>query len=99
MGIIQIIKKKIASSINLIDLKIIDKSSEHIGHKFISTAPISHIKLIIISNDFLNIKKLERHKLLYNILASEIQLIHSVSLSAYTEEEYTKLKKKINPKL
>ncbi|KJV69587.1 BolA family protein [Candidatus Neoehrlichia procyonis] len=93
MKLIQTIKNKIASSINLIDLKVIDKSLDHIGHKFTSNSSISHIKLVVISDDFSNTNRLERHKLLHKILANEIQLIHSISLSAYTSEEYGNLPK------
>jgi len=84
-----VIEKRIRDAINVIDINIIDESIKHIDHYFAtpSTFP-SHIKLILVSDDFVNMESLARHKLIYNLLKNEIKLIHAISLHLYTQSEY-----------
>jgi len=84
-----VIEQRIRDSINVIDINIIDESIKHIDHYFAapSTFP-SHIKLILVSDDFVNMGSLARHKLIYNLLKNEIKLIHAISLHLYTQSEY-----------
>ena len=91
MDIIQKIESKIRSALNVLKIEIIDESSKHKSHNFQSISNISHLKIKIISNDFLETSKINRHKLLHKILADEIKLMHSISFSLYTELEYNKL--------
>lgn len=89
------IKEKIISSISVIDINIIDESEKHANHYFTSDSTMpSHIKLILVSNDFINMNRLERHKLVYKILDDEISSIHAISLQLYTESEYNLKNKK-----
>ena len=91
MDIIQQIESKIKSALDVLKLEIIDESSNHRGHNFHSISNISHLKIQIISNDFLETSKINRYKLLHKILEEEIKLTHSISFSLYTEAEYNKL--------
>lgn len=86
MDIIQLIKSKICNSINVVDIQIIDESAKHADHYF-APSP-SHLKLILVSDDFMNMASLKRHKLIYNLLRDEIKLIHAISLHLYTQKEY-----------
>lgn len=95
MDIVRIIEEKIRSSINVIDLNIIDESAKHADHYFASSSTLpSHIKLILISDDFTEIGTLKRHKLIYELLKNEIKLIHAISLHLYTQSEYNLKNKK-----
>ncbi|WP_168464142.1 BolA family protein [Wolbachia endosymbiont of Ctenocephalides felis wCfeT] len=88
MDIIRTIEEKIRSSINVVNIDVIDESTRHAGHHFTSSASSSHIKLILISDDFNEMGTLKRHKLIYDLLNSEIELIHAISLHLYTQSEY-----------
>ena len=48
----------------------------------------SHFKLILVSNDFLNMSLIKRHKHIYKILNEIMPKIHSLAIHAFTEEEF-----------
>jgi BolA protein len=48
----------------------------------------SHFKLILVSNDFLNISLIKRHKRIYKILNKIMPKIHALAIHAFTEEEF-----------
>ncbi|GAT79211.1 BolA-like protein, partial [Ehrlichia ruminantium] len=58
MDIIQRIKDKITSVLNVLSLEIIDESIKHKGHNSHAISNISHIKVILISNDFIEMTKI-----------------------------------------
>ncbi|WP_408647391.1 BolA family protein [Wolbachia endosymbiont of Pentidionis agamae] len=92
---IQLIKEKIISSINVVSINIIDESEKHADHYFSSSSTLpSHIKLILISDDFIGMSIFKRHKLLYELLKDEVKLIHAISLLLYTQAEY-KIKNRV----
>lgn len=89
MDIIKTIEEKIRDSIDVIDINIIDESAKHTDHYFASSSTLpSHIKLILISDGFIGMSVLKRHKLIYELLKGEIELIHAISLHLYTQNEY-----------
>lgn len=95
MDIVKVIEGKIRDSINVIDLNIIDESAKHADHYFASSSTLpSHIKLILISDNFAEMTTLKRHKLIYELLKNEIKLLHAISLHLYTQSEYTLKNKK-----
>ncbi|QOD38451.1 BolA family protein [Candidatus Wolbachia massiliensis] len=89
MDIIKTIEKKIRDSIDVIGINIIDESVKHADHYFSSSSTLpSHIKLVLISNSFTGMNTLKRHKFVYELLKSEIEIIHAISLHLYTQSEY-----------
>ncbi|GAT79210.1 BolA-like protein [Ehrlichia ruminantium] len=88
MDIIQRIKDKITSVLNVLSLEIIDESIKHKGHNSHAISNISHIKVILISNDFIEMTKINRQKLLHQILETEMKLTHSISFYLYTQQEH-----------
>ena len=48
----------------------------------------SHFKLILVSNDFLNMSLIKRHKHIYRILNEIMPKIHALASHAFTEEEF-----------
>ncbi|WCR58164.1 BolA family protein [Wolbachia endosymbiont of Ctenocephalides felis wCfeJ] len=89
MGIIETIEEKIRNSIDIINIDIIDESVKHADHYFASSSILpSHIKLVLISDSFIGMSTLKRHRLIYELLKSEIGLIHAISLHLYTQSEY-----------
>lgn len=56
----------------------------------------SHFKLILVSNDFLNMSLIKRHKHIYKILNEIMPKIHALAIHAFTEEEFKKNTVNIN---
>ena len=53
----------------------------------------SHFQAIIVSNDFNNLGRLDRHKLVYDALGNCFaEDVHALSLKTYTEDEWKNLK-------
>ena len=52
----------------------------------------THFKLVIISNDFIEMTKVKRHQLIYQTLFKTMKKIHALSIQAFTTEEFN-----INP--
>ena len=48
----------------------------------------THFKLVVVSDDFLHMDKVKRHKLIYQILINIMKEIHALSIQAFTIEEY-----------
>jgi BolA protein len=93
MDIIKAIEEKIRNAINIVDVNIVDESVKHADHYFSSFSTLSsHIGLILISDDFVGMSVLKRHKLIYELLKSEIERVHAISLQLYTQSEYNSKK-------
>ena len=54
----------------------------------------SHFKVVIVSDNFKDIKNIQRHKSVYKALTSIMDSIHALSIHAFNEDEY-----KINPQV
>ena len=86
----RLIEKKIINSLNgnfeLASLKIVNESFMH------NVPPNSetHFKLVIVSNDFVELTNVKRHQAIYNALNSTMSRIHALSIQAFTINEYLK---------
>lgn len=78
------IEEHLRKVLNISYLDIIDESPNHGGYD----GSISHVKLIVISDDFQNQKLLARHKTVYDALGDLVSKIHAISLSLKTENEW-----------
>ncbi|QKX01972.1 BolA/IbaG family iron-sulfur metabolism protein [Wolbachia endosymbiont of Cruorifilaria tuberocauda] len=89
MSIINLMEKKVRNAIDIVSINIIDESMKHVGHYFHSSLTFpSHIKLILVSNSFVGMNTMKRHKLICKLLKDEIKLIHAISFHFYTQSEY-----------
>lgn len=49
----------------------------------------THFKLVIVSDHFSNIKRIQRHRIINDLLADELRgPVHALSLKLYTREEW-----------
>ncbi len=84
---ITIIKEKIKSQINVIEIEVIDQSSAHANHPGNSGG--GHYKALIISNDFKDKSLVERHQMVYQALGTLMtNEIHAFSMKTMTEIEF-----------
>lgn len=67
---------------------------ENESHMHGGNNPESHFKLTIISDDFINLRLIERHKKINRCLVEELKLIHALSIHAFTAEEWHQRNKK-----
>ena len=76
------------TSMDLFSLKIINESFMH----NVPEGSESHFKVVIVSQDFLNLTMIQRHKLVYKKLDNLMAKIHALSIHAFDEDEF-----KLNP--
>ncbi len=70
-----------------ITLEITDQSHKHIGHAGWQEGGQSHFHIYIVSNYFLGKSKLERHKIIHELLEDEFNSTHSISFKAKAPNE------------
>ena len=81
------IKKRISSKMNVDQIEIIDQSHQHAGHT--QNTYGGHYKAIIISDDFNNKNLVERHRMIYDALGDLMQNeIHAFSMNTLTVSEF-----------
>ena len=70
---------------------VIDVSEQHRGHQNFKEDVESHFEIIIVSEKFKNLNRIERHRMVNKSLREEfLSDLHSVIIKTYTSEEYEK---------
>ena len=74
--------------------KIKNKISNNLNCSHLSTdGDGRHFEVVIVSQDFLDKSRIERHKLVYSALGNSMaQEIHALSIKTFTLEEWKNLK-------
>lgn len=84
----QRIEQKLAESLDIQHLEVIDDSASHVGHAGARVGGESHFNIIITSPDFAGKSKVIRHKLIYAALKEELEeQIHALSIKAFAPDE------------
>ena len=66
-----------------------DISEQHRGHQNFIEDVESHFEIIIVSDKFKNLNRIERHRMVNKSLREEfLSDLHSVIIKPYTTEEY-----------
>jgi len=68
---------------------------KHINCEFVKVESddLTHFTAIIVSDEFINQSKLNRHRMVYAALGDHMQSdIHALSFQSYTNDEYQNLK-------
>ena len=69
-----------------------DVSEQHRGHQSFKENVESHFEVIVVSSKFDNKSKILRHRMINECLQEHFQSdLHSVSIKAFTVEEYKKI--------
>ena len=85
------IEKIIIKSINPSLISVKDVSEEHRGHNSFKEGIESHFDIMLVSEKFSNKSKIQRHRIVNEILKEEfLSDLHSVTLKLYSIEEYNK---------
>ena len=68
---------------------VIDVSEQHRGHQNFKEDVESHFEIIVVSEKFKNLNRIERHRMVNESLREEfLSDLHSVIIKTYTLEEY-----------
>ena len=68
---------------------VLDVSEQHRGHLDFEEDVESHFEIIIVSEKFKNLNRIERHRMVNHSLKDEfLSDLHSVIIKTYTLEEY-----------
>lgn len=80
--------QKLKSTIQPIEIELIDDSEKHAGHAGSRAGGASHFKLWIVSERFVGLSAIARHRLVYDALADDMKhQIHALNIVAKTPEE------------
>ena len=81
---IESIKKNLSQNIKCNHLEIVDESPNHGGY----SGSVSHVKLIVVSDDFVGLNLIKRHQLVYKALENLVSEIHAISIVSKTVDEW-----------
>ncbi len=82
------IKDKL-EALSPIKIELINESHKHAGHAGSNNSGNSHFNLLIVSDAFINKNKIQRHKMIYRLLAEELKnQVHALSIRAFTKDEW-----------
>ena len=84
--ILKTIEKKLIDTLTPIHLEVKDETFMH--HGGLVTDTVTHIRVVVVSEMFLEKKILERHRLFQSLLKEELSLIHASSVWLYTPIEW-----------
>ena len=69
----------------------LDVSEQHKGHQNYKQDIESHFEIIIVSEKFKNLNRIERHRMVNLSLKEEfLSDLHSITIKTYTIQEYKK---------
>ena len=89
MSIAAQIKQKLTEALAPEYLELVNESHKHQGHAGDDGSGESHFKLIVVSSRFEGCDRIQRHRMVFNILNTGNSLkIHALSIKAYTPSEY-----------
>ena len=91
MSVADNIKTKLTEALAPIRLDLKDESHLHAGHAGARPEGESHFRLLVVSDAFKNRGRLERQRMIYQILGDLMATdIHALSIKALTPDEETK---------
>ena len=80
------IEEKLKTQISSLYVEVINESPNH----NVPDGAESHFKVIVVSNDFENMRPVQRHQLIYKALNEEMKLIHAIAIHPFTKIEWDK---------
>ena len=82
------IEKTLGQGLEVHFLEIEDQGHLHAGHKPAKEGKL-HLKMLVVSDEFLDLNQIERHQKVYFILKEFLaDKLHALSLETYTVSEY-----------
>ena len=83
------IEKIISESFDPYFYSVLDVSEQHRGHQNFKENVESHFEITVVSDRFIDIKRIDRHRMVNDSLKHEfLSDLHSAIIKTYTVEEY-----------
>lgn len=90
MKVAEQINQILTEHLNPLEIQVVDQSHKHAGHAGARPEGESHFLVSIVSPLFTGKTRIERHRMVNDLLADLLQnQIHALSLKAFTPEERT----------
>jgi BolA family transcriptional regulator, general stress-responsive regulator len=88
MSVSDIITEKLIEAFAPQSLKVVDESHQHEGHAGHHAGGESHFRVYIVSDAFQGKSRVERHRMINNALAGELQSgVHALAIHAASTAE------------
>lgn len=85
MGLARVIEDKIKNNLTVEYFELVNESYKHA----VPEGAESHFKLILVSNDFLNLNRVQRQKKIYSMFENEMKNgLHALSMRLLTVDEW-----------
>lgn len=89
MSITNVMKEKLKTALNPTFLDLIDESHLHAGHVGANPEGESHFQLVIVSDKFEGVSRVQRQRMVYDILSEEMSgRVHALAMKTLTLKEY-----------
>lgn len=76
---------KLSTGLDISHLEVLNESNQH----NVPPGSESHFKVVLVSDDFEGKSLLQRHRMVYELLAEEVQgPVHALALHTYTEADW-----------
>lgn len=91
MDIQSIILKKIKDNLAPDEIRLINESDKHKGHVGHNVDGSSHFRLMVVSDAFEGLSRVDRQRMVYSILEQELKdVVHALTLELQTRSETRK---------
>ncbi|WP_167730449.1 BolA family protein [Terasakiella sp. SH-1] len=91
MSIAKVMEEKLQKALNPKIIKLEDESFRHAGHAGANPEGESHFQLLIVSAAFEGVSRVQRQRMVYDILAEEMKgRVHALGLKTLSITEYEK---------
>lgn len=88
MTIADIIEKKLTEALAPSRLELVDESALHAGHAGARPEGESHFRLLVVSDKFENLGRVERQRMVYQVMGDlMVTDIHALSIKALSPDE------------
>tara|TARA_Y100000992_G_scaffold274964_1_gene218204 strand:- start:100 stop:405 length:306 start_codon:yes stop_codon:yes gene_type:complete len=78
------IEEKLKTGIASLFIEVINESPNH----NVPDGAESHFKVTVVSDEFENMRLVQRHQLIYKVLSEEMKLIHAIAIHPFTKTEW-----------
>jgi BolA protein len=85
MSVQETIERKLSEGLAALHLEVTNESGQH----NVPAGSESHFKVVVVSNDFEDKNLVAQHRLVYELLGSELRgQVHALALHTYTEQDW-----------
>jgi len=91
MSVKDSIAQRLAEGLSPASLEVADESHKHAGHAGARPGGETHFRVKVVSAGFEGKRQVERHRMVYDLLAAEIANgVHALAMTTLTPEESAK---------